>query len=89
MQLKHYNIFYCNIIWSYQTKDPFDHRSLEYYAEAKGRGDELVTLTSLGQRDNSFKGPYQVSIYQLHLGLLFNLIYLFMLYAYHMNIIGA
>ena len=40
--------------------DPFDHRSLEYYAEAKGRGDELVTLTSLCQRDNHFKGPYQV-----------------------------
>ena len=42
--------------------DPFDHRSLEYYAEAKGRGDELVTLTTLSQRDKNFKGPYQVSI---------------------------
>jgi hypothetical protein len=41
--------------------DPFDHRSLEYYAEAKGRGDELVTLTTLSQRDKNFKGPYQVS----------------------------
>jgi len=40
--------------------DPFDHRSLEYYAEAKGRGDELVTLTTLNQRDKNFKGPYQV-----------------------------
>ena len=39
---------------------PFDHRSLEYYAEAKGRGDELVTLKSLDQRDKHFKGPYQV-----------------------------
>ena len=41
--------------------DPFDHRSLEYYAEAKGRGNELVTLTTLSQRDKNFKGPYQVS----------------------------
>ena len=39
---------------------PFDHRSLEYYAEAKGRGDELVTLKSLDQLDKHFKGPYQV-----------------------------
>ncbi len=39
--------------------DPYDHRSLEYYAEAKGRGDELVTLTSL-QKEKNFKGPYQV-----------------------------
>ncbi|KAL7532505.1 hypothetical protein ACHAXR_004670 [Thalassiosira sp. AJA248-18] len=40
--------------------DPFDHRSLEYFAEAHGRGEELVTLPSLMQRDNDFKGPYQV-----------------------------
>lgn len=40
--------------------DPFDHRSLEYYAEAKGRGDELVTLKCLSQRDKNFNGPYQV-----------------------------
>ena len=40
--------------------DPFDHRSLEFYAEYKRRGDELVTLTSLTQRDENFKGPYQV-----------------------------
>lgn len=42
--------------------DPYDHRSLEFYAEAKGRGDELVTLQSLSQRDQNFKGPYQVSM---------------------------
>ncbi|KAL9186420.1 hypothetical protein ACHAXT_005658 [Thalassiosira profunda] len=40
--------------------DPFDHRSLEYYAEAIGRGDELVTLPNLRQRDPHFTGPYQV-----------------------------
>lgn len=39
--------------------DPFDHRSLEFYAEAKGRGIELVTLPQLCQRDKEFKGPYQ------------------------------
>ena len=27
--------------------DPYDHRSLEYYAEINGRGDELVTLEDL------------------------------------------
>jgi hypothetical protein len=41
--------------------DPFDHRSLEYYAEATGRGKELVTLPFLCQRDQNFMGPYQVS----------------------------
>lgn len=40
--------------------DPYDHRSLEYYAEFLGRGEELVTLPSLKQRDQDFKGPYQV-----------------------------
>ena len=40
--------------------DPFDHRAPEFYAELLGRGDELVTLKSLTQRDNNFKGPYQV-----------------------------
>jgi len=40
--------------------DPYDHRSLEYYAEINGRGDELVTLEDLTQRDKSFRGPYQV-----------------------------
>lgn len=40
--------------------DPFDHRSLEYYAEALGRGEELVTLKELTQRDDKFRGPYQV-----------------------------
>jgi hypothetical protein len=39
--------------------DPFDHRSLEYYAEVKKRGDELVTLPELAQRNDSFRGPYQ------------------------------
>jgi hypothetical protein len=41
--------------------DPFDHRSLECYAEAMGRGAELVTLPLLCQRDQNFTGPYQVS----------------------------
>jgi hypothetical protein len=40
--------------------DPYDHRSLEYYAEINGREDELVTLDDLTQRDTSFRGPYQV-----------------------------
>ena len=39
--------------------DPYDHRSLEFYAEARGRGEELMTLPHLCQRDNQFKGPYQ------------------------------
>ena len=39
--------------------DPFDHRSLEFFAEAKGRGDELVTLPMLCQRNKEFKDPYQ------------------------------
>ena len=40
--------------------DPFDHRSLEFYAEAHGRDEELVTLQELTQRDHRFRGPYQV-----------------------------
>ena len=40
--------------------DPYDHRSLEYYAEAHKRREELVTLKELTQRDNLFRGPYQV-----------------------------
>ena len=40
--------------------DPFDHRSLEYFAEAKGRGNELITLKDLAQNDKLFTGPYQV-----------------------------
>lgn len=52
---------------------PHDHRSLEYYAKMKGRGDELVTLPNLEQRDNSFKGPYQVRM-------LFMLVYVFTIY---------
>ena len=42
---------------------PYDHRSLEYYAEMRRRPDELITLRNLDQRDKTFKGPYQVSIY--------------------------
>lgn len=41
--------------------DPFDHRSLECYAEVLGRGADLVTLPLLCQRDQNFMGPYQVS----------------------------
>lgn len=40
--------------------DPFDFRSLEYFAEAHGRWEDLVTLRDLHQRDKSFKGPYMV-----------------------------
>lgn len=40
--------------------DPYDHRSMEYYAEYRKRGDELVTLPELVQRDKNFDGPYQV-----------------------------
>lgn len=40
--------------------DPFDHRSLEYFAEANGRGNELITLNDLTQNDKLFQGPYQV-----------------------------
>mmetsp|Transcript_724 Transcript_724/g.1726 ORF Transcript_724/g.1726 Transcript_724/m.1726 type:complete len:631 (-) Transcript_724:2497-4389(-) len=40
--------------------DPYDHRSLEIYAESKGRDEELVPLPSLTQRDSAFHGPYQV-----------------------------
>lgn len=40
--------------------DPYDHRSLEYYAELSKRGNELITLPHLLQRDKNFAGPYQV-----------------------------
>uniref|UniRef100_A0A7S4AP57 L-ornithine N(5)-monooxygenase n=1 Tax=Pseudo-nitzschia australis TaxID=44445 RepID=A0A7S4AP57_9STRA len=41
--------------------DPYDHRSLEFYAELKGRGGtELIQLPKLSQRDKDFHGPYQV-----------------------------
>lgn len=40
--------------------DPYDHRSLEFYASMEGRGEELVTLPSLRQRNRNFRGPYQV-----------------------------
>ncbi|KAL7553728.1 hypothetical protein ACHAWF_017045 [Thalassiosira exigua] len=39
--------------------DPFDHRSLEFYAEYNQRGEELVTLKYLTQRNHEFTGPYQ------------------------------
>lgn len=39
--------------------DPFDHCSLEYYAEVHGRGYELVMLKHL-KHDKSFQGLYQV-----------------------------
>lgn len=38
--------------------DPFDHRSLEFFAEKKGRRNELVSLPFL-QRDSCFTGPFQ------------------------------
>lgn len=38
--------------------DPFDHRSLEIYAEKHGRGDELVSLPHL-LRSPDFRGPFQ------------------------------
>ena len=40
--------------------DPYDYRSLEYFAEMSKRGDELVTLADLSQRNKDFSGPYQV-----------------------------
>lgn len=40
--------------------DPYDHRSMEYFAESNKRGHDLVTLKSLSQRDDKFRGPYQV-----------------------------
>lgn len=40
--------------------DPFDHRSMEQYAEMYGRSEELITLKELFQRDKKFNGPYQV-----------------------------
>ena len=40
--------------------DPYDHRTLEYFAELNKRGDELITLQHLSQRDKKFSGPYQV-----------------------------
>jgi len=40
--------------------DPYDHRTLEYYAEGRGRGAELVSLPNLSQKDKDFRGPYQV-----------------------------
>jgi len=42
--------------------DPFDHRSLEFFAEVNGREDELVELKYIKkskQRDEEFRGPYQ------------------------------
>ncbi|GFH52606.1 hypothetical protein CTEN210_09082 [Chaetoceros tenuissimus] len=39
--------------------DPYDHRSLEYYAEMMKRDGELITLKHLTQRDKDFNGPYQ------------------------------
>ena len=37
--------------------DPFDHRSLEFYADAS-RAEELVPLPDLRQRDRDFRAPY-------------------------------
>ncbi len=45
--------------------DPFDHRSLEFYAKSKKRDADLVTLDALVQRDSRFRGPYQVPSTQL------------------------
>ncbi len=39
--------------------DPYDHRSLEYYAEMMRRDEELIALPELTQRDDKFNGPYQ------------------------------
>mmetsp|Transcript_57964 Transcript_57964/g.141625 ORF Transcript_57964/g.141625 Transcript_57964/m.141625 type:complete len:604 (+) Transcript_57964:85-1896(+) len=39
--------------------DPFDHRSLDVYAERNGRRGELISLDLLKQRDKLFHGPYQ------------------------------
>ena len=48
--------------------DPYDHRTLQYYAERFVRRDnELVTLPLLTQRDKDFNGPYQVPSTKLFL----------------------
>jgi hypothetical protein len=39
--------------------DPFDHRSLDIYADMNGRNKDLVSLELLKQRDREFHGPYQ------------------------------
>ncbi len=39
--------------------DPFDHRSLDVYADFVGRQEELISLKLLTQRDKEFHGPYQ------------------------------
>ena len=39
--------------------DPFDHRSLDVYADIAGRQEELISLKLLTQRDKDFHGPYQ------------------------------
>eukprot|EP00529_Nitzschia_sp_RCC80_P012448 CAMPEP_0113467560 /NCGR_PEP_ID=MMETSP0014_2-20120614/14878_1 /TAXON_ID=2857 /ORGANISM="Nitzschia sp." /LENGTH=573 /DNA_ID=CAMNT_0000359873 /DNA_START=153 /DNA_END=1871 /DNA_ORIENTATION=+ /assembly_acc=CAM_ASM_000159 len=39
--------------------DPYDHRSLDVYAERNGRRGELISLDLLKQRDKLFHGPYQ------------------------------
>ena len=39
--------------------DPFDHRSLDIYADVNGRNKDLVSLELLKQRDREFHGPYQ------------------------------
>jgi hypothetical protein len=45
--------------------DPYDHRSLEYYAEMMGRDNELILLNHLTQRDKNFSGPYHTTTTQL------------------------
>ena len=45
--------------------DPYDHRSLEYYAEMMGRDNELILLRHLTQRDKNFSGPYHTTTIEL------------------------
>ena len=44
--------------------DPYDHRSMEYYAEIHKRGNELVTLQELNRDYKSFRGPYQDTYFE-------------------------
>ena len=39
--------------------DPFDVRSLDYYADVNSRNDDLISLKYLKQHDREFHGPYQ------------------------------
>jgi len=39
--------------------DPYDHRSLEFYAEKTHQEEQLIYLPHLKKRDGDFRGPYE------------------------------